>query len=30
MVVSDTGRRGLFRGINPKGGTELTIHAVLA
>lgn len=30
MVVSDTDRRGLIRGINPKGGTELTSHAVLA
>ncbi len=29
MVVSDTDRRGLIRGINPKGGTELTSHAVL-
>jgi putative transposase len=30
MVVSDTDRRGLIRGINPKGSTELTSHAVLA
>ena len=30
MIVSDTNRRGLIRGINPKGGTELTSNAVLA
>ena len=30
MVVGDTDRSGLIRGINPKGGTELTSHAVLA
>lgn len=29
MVVSDTDRRGLIRGINPKGGTELTSMAIL-
>ena len=30
MVVSDTDGRGSIRGINPKGSTELTSHAVLA
>ena len=29
MVVSDTDRRGLTWGINPKGGTELTSMAIL-
>jgi putative transposase len=30
MIVSDTNRRGLIRGIKPKGGTELTSNAVFA
>ncbi|MDB5725935.1 MAG: putative transposase [Novosphingobium sp.] len=29
MIVSDADRGGLIRGINPKGGTELTSNAVL-
>ena len=30
MIDSDTDRGGLIRGINPKGGTELTSNAVLS
>lgn len=29
MIVSDTDRGGLIRGINPKGGTELSSLAIL-